>query len=318
MITRRNFIASSTALLAGSTLFSTESFAESQLKPNFDVPVGACDCHIHVIGPQSKYPMVSDRVYTPPECGVPELRKHLTQLHLSRVVLIQPSFYGTDNTFQLLSTKGMGNSARAVIVIDEKTTDQDLVKMVVMGARGVRMNLSTSGIFDAEVARKQLISLAQRIKDFGLHIQIYASAKVIAGIADTIYTLPVPVVFDHFASIKAKGFEKQVELPVILDLAKSGQIYIKLSGIYRISEAGPDYSEVKDLAQLYVETNADRMLWASDWPHTNTIAGIPATQVTPYRIVDDVRVFNLLPDWIPNRQNLVKVLVSNPERLYRF
>ena len=70
MITRRNFIASSTALLAGSTLFSTESFAESQLKPNFDVPVGACDCHIHVIGPQSKYPMVSDRVYTPPEGGV--------------------------------------------------------------------------------------------------------------------------------------------------------------------------------------------------------------------------------------------------------
>jgi predicted TIM-barrel fold metal-dependent hydrolase len=44
----------------------------------------------------------------------------------------------------------------------------------------------------------------------------------------------------------------------------------------------------------------------------------PATQVTPYRIVDDVRVFNLLPDWIPDRQNLVKVLVSNPERLYRF
>ena len=291
---------------------------ESELKSRIAIPSGACDCHVHVIGPFLKYPMTADRVYTPPECGLPELRKHLQGLHLPRVVLVQPSFYGSDNTFQLLCAQEMGDSARVVIVIDEKTSDQALAKMVAMGARGIRMNLSTSGIFDAQVARKQLINLAQRIKDFDLHIQIYASAKVLADIADTIYTLPVPVVLDHFASIKADGFQEQAELPVILDLVKSGQIYIKLSGIYRISSAGPNYDEVKDLARLYVATNPDRMLWGSDWPHTNTLPGIPATQVTPYRVVDDFRIFNLLSDWIPNEPDLVKVLVSNPERLYRF
>jgi predicted TIM-barrel fold metal-dependent hydrolase len=290
----------------------------SVLKDSLDVPIGACDCHVHVIGPQSTYPMVVDRVYTPPECGVPELRAHLQRLNLSRVVLIQPSFYGSNNNFQLLCAKEMGDSARVVIVIDEKTSDQELAKMVSMGARGIRINLSTSNTVDSEAARKQLVEVAQRIKDFDLHIQIYASAQVISGIADTIRTLPVPVVLDHFASIKAKGFQKQVELPVILDLVKSGQAYIKLSGIYRISSASPDYAEVKDLARLYVETNPDRILWGSDWPHTNTLPGIPATEVTPYRIVDDVRIFGFLPDWIPNPQNLVKALVSNPERLYRF
>lgn len=289
-----------------------------ELKPILDIPSGACDCHVHVIGPFLKYPMTADRVYTPPECGLPELRKHLEGLHLSRVVLIQPSFYGSDNTFQLLCAKEMGDSARVVIVIDEKTSDQELARMVSMGARGIRMNLSTSGIFDAQVARKQLIELAQRIKDFDLHIQIYASAKVLADIADTIYTLPVPVVLDHFASIKADRFKERAELPAILDLLKSGQIYIKLSGIYRISSASPNYDEVKDLARLYVETNPDRMLWGSDWPHTNTLPDIPATQVTPYRVVDDIRIFKLLSDWIPNQQDLVKTLVTNPERLYRF
>jgi predicted TIM-barrel fold metal-dependent hydrolase len=289
-----------------------------ELKSSVVIPPGACDCHVHAIGPYLKYPMTTDRVYTPPECGLPELRKHLQGLHLSRVVLIQPSFYGSDNTFQLLCAKEIGDSARVVIVIDKKTSDQELSKMVSMGARGIRMNLSTSGIFNAQVARKQLIEVAQRIKDFDLHIQIYASAKVIADIADTIYALPVPVVLDHFASIKAGGFKEQSELPVILDLLKSGQIYIKLSGIYRISSASPNYDEVKDLAQLYVQTNPDRMLWGSDWPHTNTLPGIPATQVTPYRIVDDSRIFNLLSDWIPNPQNLVKALVSNPEHLYHF
>ena len=285
---------------------------------DFEVPMGACDCHVHVIGPQSQYPMVSDRVYTPPECGVDQLKIYLQQLKLARVVLIQPSFYGSDNTYQLLATQEIGGTARAVIVIDDKTSDQELTQMVSMGAQGVRMNLSTSGVLDPEIARRQLIQLAERIQDFGLHIQIYSSPQIFAGIAKTIYTLPVPVVFDHFASIQAAGFQASRELPVILDLLKSGQIYIKLSGVYRISSANPDYAEVKDLAQRYVETNPDRILWASDWPHTNTLPGIPASQITPYRTVDDKKVLQLLPQWIPDRHDLLKVFVSNPERLYRF
>lgn len=285
---------------------------------DFEVPMGACDCHVHVIGPQSQYPMVSDRVYTPPECGVDQLKIYLQQLKLARVVLIQPSFYGSDNTYQLLATQEIGSTARAVIVIDDKTSDRELAQMVSMGAQGVRMNLSTSGVLDPEIARRQLIQLAERIQDFGLHIQIYSSPQIFAGIAKTIYTLPVPVVFDHFASIQAAGFQASRELPVILDLLKSGQIYIKLSGVYRISSASPDYAEVKDLAQRYIETNPDRIVWASDWPHTNTLPGIPASQITPYRTVDDKKVLQLLPQWIPDRHNLLKVLVSNPERLYRF
>lgn len=286
--------------------------------PDFEIPVGACDCHVHVIGPQDQYPMIADRVYTPPECGVEKLKAHLKQLHLTRVVLIQPSFYGSDNTYQLLATKEIGNNARAVIVIDDNTSDHGLAQMVAMGAQGVRMNLSTSGVLDPEIARHQLIALANRIKDFGLHIQIYSSPQIFASIAKTIYSLPVPVVFDHFASIKADGFQASTELPVILDLLKSGNIYIKLSGIYRISVASPYYAEVKDLAQLYVDTNPDRILWGTDWPHTNTLPGIPATQITPYRIVDDQKVLNLLPEWIPNPSELNKVLVTNAERLYRF
>ena len=285
---------------------------------DFEVPMGACDCHVHVIGPQSQYPMVSDRVYTPPECGVDQLKIYLQQLKLARVVLIQPSFYGSDNTYQLLATQEIGGTARAIIVIDDKTSDRELAQMVSMGAQGVRMNLSTSGVLDPEIARRQLIQLAERIQDFGLHIQIYSSPQIFAGIAKTIYTLPVPVVFDHFASIQAAGFQASRELPVIQDLLKSGQIYIKLSGVYRISSASPDYAEVKDLAQRYIETNPDRIVWASDWPHTNTLPGIPASQITPYRTVDDKKVLQLLPQWIPDRHDLLKVFVSNPERLYRF
>ena len=285
---------------------------------DFEMPIGACDCHVHVIGPYAQYPMVNDRVYTPPECGAGKLKTYLQQHQLSRVVLIQPSFYGSDNTYQLLVTQEMGGCARAVVVIDQNTGDEELDRMVSMGAQGVRMNLSTAGMNDPEIAGQQLVQLADRIKDFGLHIQIYSTPKIFASIAKIIYSLPVPVVFDHFASVKAAGFQASPELPIILDLLKSGQLYIKLSGVYRISDAEPDYAEVKELAQRYVDTNPDRILWASDWPHTNTIPGIPATQITPYRVVDDHKILQLLAEWIPNPHDRNKVLASNAERLYRF
>ena len=35
---------------------------------------GACDCHVHIIGPQAKYPMVPYRAYTPPEASVAQLK----------------------------------------------------------------------------------------------------------------------------------------------------------------------------------------------------------------------------------------------------
>ncbi len=35
-----------------------------------DVPAGACDCHIHVIGDTRRFPFASERVYTPAQALV--------------------------------------------------------------------------------------------------------------------------------------------------------------------------------------------------------------------------------------------------------
>src|SRR5579863_8267940 len=64
---------------------------------NFDVPKGACDCHVHVIGDPAKFPMFAGRVYTPPTATADELLSLQKFLHMDRVVIVQPSFYGTDN-----------------------------------------------------------------------------------------------------------------------------------------------------------------------------------------------------------------------------
>jgi predicted TIM-barrel fold metal-dependent hydrolase len=233
------------------------------------------------------------------------------------VVVVQPSFYGIDNRCTLEAVQAVGKNARAVVVINKATSDQEIERMVAQGARGVRMNIETSGsTFDASHLQQEITELANRVKAFNLHIQIYASAKLIASVSDAILRSPVPIVLDHFAGVQAKDYLKNPDLPVILELIKSGQVYVKLSGVYRVAK--PDYSEVNDLARLYLDSNSDRMVWASDWPHTNTIPGTPYDQVTAYRDINDLQVFNLIPQWAPNHQVREKLLTLNAQRLYAF
>ena len=52
----------------------------------------------------------------------------------------------------------------------------------------------------------------------------------------------------------------------MLGLVKTGRCWIKLSGAYRTSDAAPDWLDMTPYAQALIETRADRMVWASDWP----------------------------------------------------
>jgi predicted TIM-barrel fold metal-dependent hydrolase len=142
---------------------------------NFDVPSGACDCHVHVVGDPARYPMVAGRVYTPPPAPAEELDRLLHSLHLDRVVIIQPSFYGTDNSATLDGISALGpQRARGVAVIDERTTGSQLRAMTDAGMRGLRLNLETAGETDPVASLRKLRAGIERAQPLGWHVQIYA------------------------------------------------------------------------------------------------------------------------------------------------
>src|ERR1700684_2361095 len=72
--------------------------AQPSTPVNFDVPAGACDCHTHVFGDPQRFPFAAVRPYTPEPASVAEQRGVHGALHTSRVVLVQPSVYRTDNS----------------------------------------------------------------------------------------------------------------------------------------------------------------------------------------------------------------------------
>src|SRR5262249_52780569 len=151
---------------------------------DFDVPAGACDCHVHVFGDPAKFSFAPDRVYTPPGPSSEMLQDLHRALHIQRVVIVNPSVYGTDNSCTLDAVRHIGPTARAVVVIGRDTPSGALQAMAAAGARGVRVNLATGGTSDPAIAKAIIASVVEKIAWLNWHIQIYTSLAVIAALKD--------------------------------------------------------------------------------------------------------------------------------------
>ena len=287
---------------------------------NFDVPAGACDCHTHIHGDEAKFPFFAGRVYTPELASPEEMAVLHKALHIDRVVIVTPSVYGTDNSATLFGMKARGNNARGVAVIDDKTPDGDLDAMQKAGIRGIRINLATGGTNDPNIGRQRFLTALARVKDRGMHIQIYTLLPMIAAIKADLAASPVPVVFDHFGGAEAKLGLDQPGFAGLVELVRSGKAYVKISGAYRASTQGPDYPDVIPFAKALIAANPDRIIWGTDWPHPDSAAvpGRKPTEVTPLYQIDDGRLLNQLAVWAPDAAVRKTILVDNPVRLYGF
>src|SRR6185295_17980946 len=307
-ITRRELGALGAGALAGLMTEETTAAAAPAL-------AGACDSHVHIIGPQDKYPMVAKRAYTPPAATVAQLKALRARLGIARNVIVQPSFYGTDNSCMLDALAELGPTARGIAVVDPNVPDQTLRELDAKGVRGVRINLESAGNRDPKAAGALLAQYAKKIKPLNWHIQIYAAISVIGQIAGQIADSTVPVVVDHFGQPAAADGFGQRGCGGLYDLARARRVYVKLSAPYRVSKL-PDYSDTTWLGRTLVQAAPDHMLWASDWPHTQTIAGRPLDQVTPFFKIDDAAVLRLFNSWCPDEKVRKAILVDTPAKLY--
>ncbi len=285
---------------------------------HFDVPAGACDCHTHIFGDTRRFPFAPVRVYTPEPASVPEMRSLHRALHTERVVLVQPSVYGTDNACTLDAMKQLGRTSRGIAVIDDKTTEAALDDMHRAGIRGIRINLETAGQTDPAMGRQRFQTAIERVNHRKWHVQIYTRLPVIAGMADLVMASPVPIVFDHFGGAQASLGVQQPGFEALLKLVRAGKAYVKLSAPYRSSTQAPDYPDVAPLAKALIAANPERTIWATDWPHPAQIPGRNFQEITPLYQIDDGRIFNLLPTWAPASAQRKTILVSNPAKLYDF
>jgi predicted TIM-barrel fold metal-dependent hydrolase len=292
--------------------------------PSRAIPAGACDCHTHVFGNHSAFPLAADRVYTPAEAPVEDLARLQKALGLSRVVIVQPSPYGDDNRCTLDGIARLGKEwgiqARGVAVIDAgRITDAELDALHRGGIRGARVNLETSGHSDIRSAQRAVRETSDRVAHLGWHVQTYTNLAVIDGLAEIVAQLPTPLVIDHYGRAEAALGLQQKGFQTMLKLLAAGNTYVKVSAPHRISEHS-DSPEVAAIARALIDANTDAVVWGTDWPHPGAWPGVPRTRDTIEHShpIDDGHALNLLCGWTKSDVELHKILVDNPARLYDF
>jgi predicted TIM-barrel fold metal-dependent hydrolase len=270
---------------------------------------------VHVIGPKARFPLAPGHRYTPQDAPAAELAAMLGRLGLQRVVLVQPSFYGTDNACMLDAMARMAG-ARGVAVLAEETPTRALEALDAQGVRGLRVNIATSGVAPIADVKRRIAGAARLCEWHGWHVQVFVPADAIEPLAPFIRTLPVGVVFDHFGLI-APGTTSG-PLGALCRLLESGNVWVKISGAYRIA-ADPNDAAIDPLARALCRANPERIVWGSDWPHTpkHDIHTGGATEL-PFQAIDTRGLLHLLPRWLEDDALVKRVLVDNPARLYDF
>jgi predicted TIM-barrel fold metal-dependent hydrolase len=273
-------------------------------KPKLKMPAGACDCHAHLFGPQTKYRYAANRRYTPPDATLDDYIGMLKTIGVERAVLVQPSVYLTDNAVILDALALKRFPLRAVAAVSNDVSDAELARMNALGVRGVRINFRNNNGATPDMAPR----LAERIAPLGWHLQVHVNGKDFAAAVPLLEDLAVDVVLDHIVQVPVTDGLNSSAFDAIRQFVRTGRGWVKLSAPMRMSNQEYPYADVNPFVQALVDIAPERMLWATDWPHTTLTKKMP----------NDGDLVDLLSTWIPDAETRRTLLVDNPARLYGF
>ena len=272
--------------------------AETLTPPAFPMPPGACDTHFHAFEPG--YPHVSKPLYTFPDGTLDAYLRMTEALGIERMVLVQPTFYGTDNSLLVDVLKRLGPRCGGVVRIEEDTADAELDAFHDAGVRAIRLDLFARADWPATDLIAYIRRMAARATPRGWHLQFYSPGTVIRDLLPFLADLEDTFVIDHLGYLTEANPDVERRLLAVLS---QGSCWIKLSGPYRMAKDKP-LASVTPWARALVTARPDRLLWGSDWPHL------------PSGHRDTGELLNLLADWTPAEKARQSILVDAPTQLF--
>jgi predicted TIM-barrel fold metal-dependent hydrolase len=157
-----------------------------------------CDSHVHLVGPTDRYPQVVDRTYLADVATLKQLESVSATRAIRRFVIVQPSFYGADNSLLVESLVVLAGRGRGVAVVDPRATSaRTLSGMAEQGVRGLRLNLYSPLREKAPLADR-FAAIAGLARELNWHIEIVAPLKMLNQNAELLRTSRVPLMIDHY------------------------------------------------------------------------------------------------------------------------
>ena len=279
-----------------------------------------CDCHVHIVGPAQSYPQVPDRTYLAGVASVATLKALGAARGIDRFVIVQPSFYGADNSATLDALDELAGNGRGVAVIDPTATSPEtLAAFHRRGVRGLRINLySPIKPPGGDTLEEAFAAAANAARLNGWHVQVIAPLPGLLPNADSLAKSQVPVVIDHYGLYGDKRPDS-AEGRRLLDLVGLPHVWVKLSAPYRHDRGPLNMVPDREWIAALLDAAPDRCVWGSDWPHppphdAQKGAGLEA----PYRELSYSTLVDEFLAALPSPGFAERVMSDNAARLYGF
>lgn len=271
------------------------------------MPSGATDTHCHLFGPFDRFPLPSGKgAYVPVEATLKMYEHMQRRLGLSRAVFVQSVGYGRDHAALLDALKQGGGRYCGTALVDDQTADDEIARLHDAGVRGTRFHFMShlGKPPDSDTVQR----IAERVARRGWHVLLHVDGPALLQHARFFERLPAPFIVDHMGRIDGAAGVGQPAFQALLELAKLDRCFVKISGADRITKrTAPPFDDVVPFARALIAAAPDRVLWGTDWPHTNM-----------ERIADDGDLADLLASFVPDEAARRCILVDNPKRLYPF
>jgi predicted TIM-barrel fold metal-dependent hydrolase len=260
-INRRHFLATAAAALAAPSGRAAAA-------------AGYIDAHVHVWTPDTvAYPVAEGFTQAdlqPPSFTPEQLLAEAKPHGVDRIVLIQMSFYKTDNRYMLDSMARFPGVFSGVAIIDAEAADA-VAQMKTLKAQGVRgFRLYT----DKEKAESWQHSDSMKKMwaagaDENLAMCLLANPDALPAVHQMCEAFPkTPVVIDHFARLGMRGPAPEADLENLLRLAAFPTVHVKTSAFYALGQKKAPYTDLGPMIRRLRDAyGASRLMWATDCPY---------------------------------------------------
>ncbi|RAU44660.1 MULTISPECIES: amidohydrolase family protein [unclassified Pseudomonas] len=276
------------------------------MSDTFPASILGIDGHAHVFS--SELDLTSARRYSPDYDATLAMYQHTLHSHgLSHGVLVQPSFLGTDNRYLLDALKQAPEQLRGVAVVERDIARAELEEMDRQGVVGIRLNLMGKALPD--FSEPQWKVLFGHVAELGWHVELHRHVMDIPTLIHGLMPFGVKIVVDHFGRPDARSGLDQAGLREMLELGLSGQVWAKVSGIYRLEGTPQENLEfARVLLPLLLQTfGPQRLVWGSDWPHTQH-----EQRISYASVVEQLQALGCTP------QVMRSLLIESPQVLFDF
>ena len=231
------------------------------------------DAHVHVwTDDYDSFPFAAGRDHeeAKPKTFFPEeILAHANPCGVDRVVLVQMSFYETDNSYMLRVMDEHAGVFAGIGIVDPNSAepDGDMRRLAERGVRGFRIYEGSP--IETWLQGDGYERMFRAGAEHGLAICPLINPEALPALDRHCSMFPeTPVIVDHLCRIGANRGILSDDVAALCALARYPKVMVKVSAFYALGEKQPPYTDLEELIRQVCDAfGPQRLMWASDCPY---------------------------------------------------